>query len=592
VRAHDGDVERLRGATTSLRRIRLVCVAFTVLQFGLYVPPDGLEVPFVLWPVAVVIIAWLLATNLATRLFGRGTGIDRWRRLAAGEVVVDAIVALGIVASFNFDETLRLWPVLSLPILEAAMRFSLRPTLATWALVGTVYAADQIRLLPTREEPETWIGHIPYALGLLLIIGLISGLLARRAERAREQVERGAAKLRDLSDFSRDLSAIRETDALVRELLRAALALTGFTSAEHHVATDGTWRCTQRLDLHRPTATPLPIAPYDFDALARAPHSPRTVTPYASTIARIVLVALPHHGDAVAALAVGTNEDGAALSADDLDVLVLLAAHAAVALENATLIERENATIEELRSLHAMKDDFVSIFSHELKSPLTSVSGYAELLRRRWEEIAPADRERYLDAIDRNGQQLARLIDDVVQATRGDRPDLAAQARPVDLGPLVAAVAEEEVTPSPLHRLELDLAPDLPPVMADPDRARQVVRNLVNNAVKYSPEGGRVHTELTREGHELVLRVTDDGVGIADHLRGQLFQKFSRLPSRVQVEGTGLGLYLCRQLVEQMGGTIGVESEPDRGSTFWVRLPAGQVPVPPASTTSATAAQP
>lgn len=567
------EVSRLQGVAASMRRVRVFGIGFAVIQFTLYSAPQGVEMPFARWPVLGAVIAWLVATNLATLVVGRVADVPRLRLLAHLEIAADALVILALVVSFNFDPTTRLWPLLSLPILQAAMRSRMRPTMITWAAVGSLYAIDQIRLLPARDSPESWIGHIPFALGVLLIIGLISGLLSSRVESARGAAERTAGTLRRLSAFSRDLSAIRHTDEVVNELLRAGAALTGFTNAEFHTTGSDGWVCARRLDVRRATAPIVPIPEYELDALARAPREVHSFTPDAPPFTHVTLLGIPRREGTFAALALAT-EGEADLTTDETEVLLLLAAQAAVALDNAALIEREGDTIEDLRALHGLKDDFVSILTHELKSPLTSVAGYADLLRRNWERIEPDDRERYLEAIERNGNHLARLIDDVLDATNAERQVLAAVPQVLDLAPLVAAMAEEEVGSSPLHRLEAAIEPDVPPVRVDPDRARQVLRNLINNAVKYSPDGGRVGVELTSEGDEVVFRVIDDGVGIPEHLRDQLFKKFSRLPSRAQVKGTGLGLFLCRELVHQMGGTIGVTSEPDRGSTFWIRLPA------------------
>lgn len=204
---------------------------------------------------------------------------------------------------------------------------------------------------------------------------------------------------------------------------------------------------------------------------------------------------------------------------------------------------------------------------------MTAMTGYAALLKHRWEDLSPERRQEFLDSIERGTNRLARLVTDVQEVTLAERNDLPVHRRPVELAPLVRRTAEEEVGGSDLHRLELVLDAELPLVAADPDRVAQVLHNLLSNAVKYSPDGGRVRVEASADGDVVTVTITDDGFGIPPHLTPHLFRKFSRLPTPEKVQGTGLGLYLTHHLVEAMGGTIDVRSTEGRGSTFRFTLP-------------------
>ncbi|HET6825276.1 MAG TPA: ATP-binding protein, partial [Amnibacterium sp.] len=123
--------------------------------------------------------------------------------------------------------------------------------------------------------------------------------------------------------------------------------------------------------------------------------------------------------------------------------------------------------------------------------------------------------------------------------------------------------------------LDVDAEPNLPPIAADPDKLRQVLTNLVDNAIKYSPDGGHVYVLVTRSGNRIRFRVQDEGLGIPPTEQARIFEKFFRLDPQLTrgVGGTGLGLYICRELVERMHGRIGVNSDGRSGSTFWVELP-------------------
>lgn len=244
-----------------------------------------------------------------------------------------------------------------------------------------------------------------------------------------------------------------------------------------------------------------------------------------------------------------------------------------------TLAQRsEQARREELernrrlRELNDLRDEFTSILTHELRSPMTAINGYALLLRDRWEELDDERRQDFLEQIAESSRRVNRLTNDVLQVARAERKGLKVELEAVDLEQLAREVAEAEVGASDAHALAVHVSPPLRPALADPDRLRQVVQNLVSNAVKYSPDGGRVTLGLTGDDGEIVLTVADDGVGIPDGQLGTVFEKFARATDDRRIEGAGLGLYLTRMLVEAMDGTISVASTRGAGTTFTVRL--------------------
>lgn len=225
------------------------------------------------------------------------------------------------------------------------------------------------------------------------------------------------------------------------------------------------------------------------------------------------------------------------------------------------------------KDVERMKDALISTAAHELRTPLTTIQGFSELLLSR--DLPPERRARYLRFINEQSCQLARIVDSLLDLSRleaGYGFEMA--PGPVDIGPVVADAVLPFVETSPLHTFDLADLVSLPPVLADTARLAQVVKNLVSNAVKYSPQGGAIHIRGRAAGEYVEISVRDEGIGIARDKQRHLFEKFYRVDtSDSAVGGTGLGLAICKLIVEKHGGRIWVESELGKGSTFTVSLP-------------------
>jgi signal transduction histidine kinase len=237
------------------------------------------------------------------------------------------------------------------------------------------------------------------------------------------------------------------------------------------------------------------------------------------------------------------------------------------------LLAREQVTVEELRELNRMKEDFVAAVSHELRTPLTSVLGYVRTLRRPEFGEDPATREEFLQAAEGQGNRLFRLIRNLLSSARLERGALHSGAVPLD----VALLAQDARASFPLEsgRIDLAIAPDLPPIVTDPDRMNEILTNLLDNALKYSPDGGRVELGARAQGEIVQLWVRDDGIGIDDAEVEHIFERFYQVDQTAtrRFGGVGLGLYLVKELVHDLGGTVDVRSAPGRGSTFTVSMP-------------------
>ncbi|MGH3000908.1 MAG: sensor histidine kinase, partial [Gaiellaceae bacterium] len=226
------------------------------------------------------------------------------------------------------------------------------------------------------------------------------------------------------------------------------------------------------------------------------------------------------------------------------------------------------------RQLDRMKSDFVATVSHELRTPLAAVYGAAVTLAERdFSEREDLRRELVLQ-IAEQAARLSAIVDDILFVGRLESGGLRLEAAAVD--PTEVARAAVEAT---RMRTEADVTIDAPdsmaPIETDAGRLRQVLDNLLDNAVKYSPEGGAIRLRVDADSRSTRFTVADQGVGIAPAELSRIFEKFYRVdPHQTRgVNGTGLGLYVCRELVERMDGHIAVSSIPGRGSTFVVELP-------------------
>jgi PAS domain S-box-containing protein len=235
--------------------------------------------------------------------------------------------------------------------------------------------------------------------------------------------------------------------------------------------------------------------------------------------------------------------------------------------------------LTEERALESMRTEFVSTVSHELRTPLAAIYGAAMTLRRSDVALDDDQRAKMLDVVSGEAERLARTVNDILWASRLDAGSLHVSIVSCDPLRLARDVVEAQLAHLESgYELVLDAAADLPDVVGDPDKIGRVLINLVDNAIKYSPDGGRVEVKLVRVGGGRVrFAVTDQGLGVPPSEQRRIFEKFYRLDPNMTrgVGGTGLGLFICRELVRRMDGRIWVESAGlGQGSTFSLELPA------------------
>jgi signal transduction histidine kinase len=248
-------------------------------------------------------------------------------------------------------------------------------------------------------------------------------------------------------------------------------------------------------------------------------------------------------------------------------------------------VEQETA-IERLRELDALKNDFVAMVSHDLRSPMATISGFAGTLRVNWDAFDDNHKREILDRISATTDHLARLVENILQVAQIESGKFRYDIKPFDFVKLVERTVDEARRIDPHRRREdsdleermitLRIDDDLSLANGDELRQWQILTNLLSNALKFSPPEEALKVDVTGRGDEIQIAIEDRGVGIKPEDKDKLFKKFSRLeqPQGQKIKGTGLGLYICRNMIEAQGGRIWVESEPGEGSTFFYTVPA------------------
>jgi signal transduction histidine kinase len=240
------------------------------------------------------------------------------------------------------------------------------------------------------------------------------------------------------------------------------------------------------------------------------------------------------------------------------------------------VVERRNAELEAER----MKNDFFALVSHELRTPLTSIVGYLDIVREEEAGEINDEQRRFLGVIDRNARRLQRLVGDLLFVAQVEAGTLALKSGEFDLGEVAGNAVDAARPRAEKQGVELRSDADSVTMVGDGDRLGQLVDNLVSNAIKFTPANGAVTVRLRGDGEEATLEVSDTGMGISSEDQAHLFNRFYRTDDaeKLAIPGIGLGLSICKAIVDGHGGSIAIESEEGAGTTFRVRLPVGGAP--------------
>lgn len=273
-------------------------------------------------------------------------------------------------------------------------------------------------------------------------------------------------------------------------------------------------------------------------------------------------------------LLLGNVRGSGGLTSEDLPIVESLAEIIALAIHR-TRVEEGSAVAREVQVAGQLRAEALATLSHELRTPLAAIKGYSSALLLEEVQWPPEKRDEFLRQIDAACDYLESMIADILDSSLIDIGQLTLEFQPVRLERLVFEIAEETQRRSEIHHLALDLPPDLPLIDADPRRLKQVLRNILDNAVKYSPEGGLIMLRGEVRAQDVVLSISDQGVGISPEDLIPLFDKYFRVksPTGYHVPGTGLGLPVARAIVEAHGGRIWAESRVGEGTTLSFSLP-------------------
>ncbi len=314
-------------------------------------------------------------------------------------------------------------------------------------------------------------------------------------------------------------------------------------------------------------------------------------------------VPIPSGGQMIGVISVQSTDQEGRFTEADQRLLSTIASAVGVAFHNAKLFEEARQARAAAEEADAAKSSFLSTVSHELRTPLTSVLGFAKIIRRRLEErlfpLIPEDDRKVqqakqqvienLGVVVSEGERLTKLIDDVLDLAKIEAGKFTWNMGTVSIADVIerATAATASLFEAKKLKLVRDIEPDLPTITGDQDRLIQVVINLISNAVKFT-DAGSITCSARREDGDLVVSVTDSGIGIAPADQPKVFEKFKQVGDTLtdKPKGTGLGLPICKEIVEYHGGRIWVESAPGQGSTFSFTLPVAatgaQTDVPPA----------
>jgi signal transduction histidine kinase len=280
-------------------------------------------------------------------------------------------------------------------------------------------------------------------------------------------------------------------------------------------------------------------------------------------------------GQFAASLAFVHTDRAREWTAEDARLIDSVAQELRGAIAAAEAFEQQRAAVVELERLNRAKSDFVSIVSHEFRTPLTGIQGFSEMMQS--EELTIDEMREYAGDINKDAHRLNRMITEMLDLDKMESGRMEIHRESVDLNAIVNEAANRMRPNAPEHPLSLRLDPMVGEVSGDRDKLTQVMANLLSNAVKYSPDGGEIVVSTRVEGSAVHIVVRDHGMGIPTGALETIFERYGRVESLAtrHIQGTGLGLPIVRQIVQLHGGAVWVESTVGEGSVFHVTLPRG-----------------
>jgi signal transduction histidine kinase len=592
-------LERLRQVEVWIAWVRILAVVWAVVEVA-WISGD--------YPAGYHAWAWAatgalaVAAGLIMLLARRLRSLGGLRALGGAALAFDVLIVYAYIFIYSYELGTPTWGLVYLVVVEAALRFGLvggvALPLATAPLLVTAewWRADRF------SPPPFDLRHISLPLGVQLIIGLIVGWLVRRlrrettladtraveAEELRDQLGRRADQLEAVNRCARALGSSLDASEAFHHFLREVQSVFEFdrlaiviAEGEDAVVLANTGREERTL---LPVGSRRPLAGSVMEEVLRgqtivrgdmgtAPRYPEERDLAGAGLESRVVAPLTLGTQILGMLSVSRSEPDA-FSRDDADLITLLARQVAAAVQNIRTYDVERTAAEELRRLSALRADFVSLVSHELRSPMASVIGCATTLRERWRELAPAQRESFLALIEQETTRLSDLVGDVLDASRIEAGTFNYVFDDLDLEDIVRETAAQVALGSDEVKIRQQVHGPLPAVRGDRDRLRQLLLNLLTNAIKYTVAGDEIELTAAAGDGFVTLTVRDHGPGIPAEQQRLVFEKFGRVNTGGRSKpGAGLGLFIARSIAEAHGGTLELASEAGAGAAFTARLP-------------------
>jgi signal transduction histidine kinase len=584
----------LRETERWIAYIRAAAVCFAVVQVIVVdnYPPDYERKAWIVTVVFAIGSALLLARSRID--------LPRPRQVALSvtSLLFDIAIVSGYLLVYNFERASPIRQLFYLVVIEGAVRFGvLGGLLVSLASAPVLVVYEHLRV--GHFNGNFRADYVALQLTGQVIVGLIVGSLVVRLARQSAVSEARAAEAEELRDAlgrrvdilesanrcARALASSLQLDEAFAAFIREVRGVVAFDRIAV-VLVEG-----ERLEVLAvagegvgevfPVGSSGPVAGSIFETVrgGRTVYRPDMADRLHAEEA--VLVDLGLRSRLTAPLLVGSTALGLisfsrrkpeAFTEEEVELVSLIGRLAATAVQNIRAYDAEHRTVAELRRLSAMRADFVSIVSHELRGPMAAVIGSAQTLQQRWRDLSPEHRAAFLALISDETSRLAALIEDVLDTSRIEAGAFTYSFGDIDVG----ALTEEAVATASVGQDEVAVRAmvqrPLPTVRGDGVRLRQVVSNLIDNAVKYSDAGAEVEVEVAALNSDVLVRVRDHGPGIPRDQQRLIFEKFGRVRGSSK-PGSGLGLFIARSIAEAHGGSVEVRSVPGEGSTFTLLLP-------------------
>ena len=597
------ELDSLRGRERWIAKVRLLGVPFAVVEVGFistgYPPGYELRAWIVTAALAVGAVAvWFLARQelelRAQKLLGLAA-------LALDTGVIGAYVV--IYYAYEPDSPVR--QIMMLPVVEGAVRYGVAGALVIPVVLAPFLAWGEA-LRSDRYDRSFSVDAITLPFGIEILVGLIVAWLAIRvrqeavtaesraaeAEELRDRLGRRADQLEAVNRVGRALASSLDQEEALSRFLAEVTSVFDFDRLAIVLAEgdDAFVMANAGRDHEKlfPAGTSRPVASSvlqdilaDGQTIVRgdmreSPRYPEERELGAIGLQSRVVAPLPVGGSILGMLSV-SREAADAFSEDEVELTTLLARQLASAVQNIRMFTAERNAAEELRRLSALRADFVSLVSHELRAPMAAVIGCASTLRARWRELTPEQRESFLALIEQETGRLSTVVGDVLDTSRIEAGTFTYAFAEVDVADLVRETAAMIEMANDEVRVTSTVIEPLPAVRGDHERLRQLLLNLLSNAAKYTVSGDEIELRAAAEDGLIVVSVADHGPGIAPDQQRLVFEKFGRVNSGGRSKpGAGLGLFIARSIAEAHGGTLDLRSDAGAGATFTVRLPIAQ----------------